>query len=589
LVKPFEARRLVELLKPGAASSSAGAGAGARPTASRTIGAPASAAGEIDLLQNPVLFVLWRAARERQSGVLELFAASPAAAARVSGAGEADGGEKARVFLLDGQAVFAQHSAAGLHVGAELVRAGHLRPTIHKRACALAVERSCGLLEVLQRESLADDAAIQQAYQALVPRVLERIVALSGRGRMTSTMSFIGLIPQAPTPVLAPLLAGLRQTGAAALEPHVGPRRALRLAPGEAWTEVVPHLASACGGDSVAHALDGQATVGALLDAAPGAHERAACLRQIYLLMSTQAVRASLEPMAVSQTVRASPGAPTGWASASPPVTHTPARAGSQAPVIDVTLDHGKTFTPEAQEARRRIDARFEAARDADHFAILGVPRTADAATLKKAYLQLAREFHTDTFAGLDIGSAQAKLDHVFQAIQTAHATLSDPAKRGEYEAQLSFKAAGASTDIAAILAAEAELHKVKTLIERSELAGALKLLDKIAQVMPNNDEVLGYKAYCRWWQTRNAAQAAAVAKEIEGHARAAPGALMLRELQGWLLMEAGDLQGAKAAFKRVLDVDRANTGATRGMRQLQKKLEDGEKKGFGLGKLLKR
>jgi hypothetical protein len=41
--------------------------------------------------------------------------------------------------------------------------------------------------------------------------------------------------------------------------------------------------------------------------------------------------------------------------------------------------------------------------------------------------------------------------------------------------------------------------------------------------------------------------------------------------------------------FKRVLDADPQHAGATRGMRQLQRKVEETEKKSSGLGWFLKR
>ena len=49
------------------------------------------------------------------------------------------------------------------------------------------------------------------------------------------------------------------------------------------------------------------------------------------------------------------------------------------------------------------------------------------------------------------------------------------------------------------------------------------------------------------------------------------------------------DVDAFANPFKRVLDADPQHAGATRGMRQLQRKVEEAEKKGSGLGKFLKR
>ena len=59
-----------------------------------------------------------------------------------------------------------------------------------------------------------------------------------------------------------------------------------------------------------------------------------------------------------------------------------------------------------------------------DLYATLGVPRTAAADEIKKAYRKLASQHHPDK------GGDTAK----FQQIQTAYDTLSDPAKRQQYD-----------------------------------------------------------------------------------------------------------------------------------------------------------
>jgi curved DNA-binding protein len=59
-----------------------------------------------------------------------------------------------------------------------------------------------------------------------------------------------------------------------------------------------------------------------------------------------------------------------------------------------------------------------------DHYAALGVPKTASAAEIKQAFRKLASQHHPDK------GGDTAK----FQAIQAAYATLGDEAKRAEYD-----------------------------------------------------------------------------------------------------------------------------------------------------------
>jgi len=64
-----------------------------------------------------------------------------------------------------------------------------------------------------------------------------------------------------------------------------------------------------------------------------------------------------------------------------------------------------------------------------DFYAILGVPKDADQAAIKKAYRKLARKHHPDQNAG--DGAAEQR----FKDIGEANAVLSDPKQREEYDA----------------------------------------------------------------------------------------------------------------------------------------------------------
>lgn len=63
-----------------------------------------------------------------------------------------------------------------------------------------------------------------------------------------------------------------------------------------------------------------------------------------------------------------------------------------------------------------------------DYYATLGVPRTASADELKKAFRKLARQYHPDV--AKDKKTAEAK----FKEINEAHEVLSDPEKRQRYD-----------------------------------------------------------------------------------------------------------------------------------------------------------
>src|SRR5712672_737710 len=68
------------------------------------------------------------------------------------------------------------------------------------------------------------------------------------------------------------------------------------------------------------------------------------------------------------------------------------------------------------------------AVRYKDYYEVLGVPRTASEAEIKKAFRKLAREFHPD------VAKNKKQAEEKFKELNEAYEVLGDPAKRKKYD-----------------------------------------------------------------------------------------------------------------------------------------------------------
>ncbi len=117
--------------------------------------------------------------------------------------------------------------------------------------------------------------------------------------------------------------------------------------------------------------------------------------------------------------------------------------------------DKGRVFSPREADTRRLLMLERDRLKDADHYALLGVPPGASQADIKQAYFAAAKKYHSDSLSGLELGSARRIAEDLFRRAAEAFSTLSDQGKRAEYDVLLDRKAKGLPTDVTAILRAE--------------------------------------------------------------------------------------------------------------------------------------
>ncbi len=73
-----------------------------------------------------------------------------------------------------------------------------------------------------------------------------------------------------------------------------------------------------------------------------------------------------------------------------------------------------------------------------DHYALLGVARTADKKAIKRAYFELATKVHPDKFFRKQLGAYKLRMETIFEKITEAHETLTSKNQRTDYDAYLS-------------------------------------------------------------------------------------------------------------------------------------------------------
>lgn len=88
-------------------------------------------------------------------------------------------------------------------------------------------------------------------------------------------------------------------------------------------------------------------------------------------------------------------------------------------------------------ERRRHILDLYARLDGIDHYTLLGVPRTADKKSVKRAYMRTAAEYHPDRFFGRALGPYGAKLERIFSRLTLAHDVLVTADRRARYDVEL--------------------------------------------------------------------------------------------------------------------------------------------------------
>jgi tetratricopeptide (TPR) repeat protein len=253
-----------------------------------------------------------------------------------------------------------------------------------------------------------------------------------------------------------------------------------------------------------------------------------------------------------------SPAAPQGTvpvASETPTPTPTPASspipAASRppAPPSPPKAWASSTSTTDDTALARTIEAKA-AQLKGDHFAVLGIPRTATHDQVKAAYLQLVKTFHPDHLPS-SLSHLSQQVKDIFTGVREAYDTLLDDARREVYLKQITRPAepAPATKNESAVDALEkqAELH-----LRKKEYARAAEVFAK-AFALSDSAGLLAQQAWCIYLDPARKADLPKVKQMLDQALLKDPLCDKAAYALGVLARVEGDLAKAEKHFKTAL------------------------------------
>lgn len=213
-----------------------------------------------------------------------------------------------------------------------------------------------------------------------------------------------------------------------------------------------------------------------------------------------------------------------------------------------------------------------------DHFAMLGVPRTASDVDVQKAFLEAVKVWHPDRVPP-DAAEAKHLVTRVFGKLEVARATLTDSARRRRYLEEIEKPVRKASESDLSAAEAELEFKKADAFLKRNDLATAERHLVRATQLAPNKAEYRAALVWTKLKPTSTRAELEAAAGELD-RAIALDGACKRAFLYRAQVRKRLDrTREAYADFLKVAELEPSNIDAQREVRLYKMRQERSEPK----------
>lgn len=482
-----------------------------------------------DFLAELPAAVLLRLCGQRENGVLDAV----------------QGEVRRRLVLQAGQVRYAQSNVLAENAGGRQVATGQLSREAFDRAVAHARTARVSLPEALATTGVLSEAVLADALRQQTAEVVSGFLSMEA-ARWSFTPGDPTLHPEARRHPVELVLEYVRRTTSASDAQMLLSRRA------DGGVQRSPLLEREA--FVVRTAWPGEG-VTALLSSKPSLRELIDRVRQEDLPFLWALLSSGLAQVEVAGPV----------SEAAPP---------------EEDPDAGRTFSPKEEQARAFIFAEVQRFASLDHYALLGVPQGAPPDVCRRAYLQLARRYHSDAYAGLDLGYAGQQLAHLFQRLNEAMETLTDEGRRAEYDIFLDRKAKGLPTDVGAILEAEGLFQRGEVLVKLARWQEAHDHFERAVQLNHAEPEFHVYLALTAWRLKLKSPEQArnAVLEALEQSPKMAGGHAVL----GVLARDTEDDKKAREHLRRALELDPHHELALAEMRTLNLSKDKNDKSLLG-------
>jgi len=489
------------------------------------------------LSRRPAVAVIVQLLREKATGILTVTQDS----------------SKRVITLQQGMVRFAQSNVRAETIGAAQIATGLIKQTSFDRAVAVAKQQNIALHEAL---AAARVLTPEQLRVALKQQTSD--VCVAALGTLVGTYRFeqkpveaVSGVPDMRTsPVALVLEAAKRLGNPAAAKPWLEERATEKLSRSPEVEREMFALKAFWPGEAVTPLATGGRSIGEVLTRVKPAELP---LLQ-YLCMAGLLTTLSSVPK-------------------------------GQAPAPSVDDDKGKAFTAQEQAARAALFAERDRLKDASHYLVLGVPRSAPATDVKAAWLAAAKRFHSDAFSGLDIGSARRIAEDLFTRVNEANSVLSDANRRAEYDVYLDRKAKGLPTDVGAILRAEGMFQRGEILFKSGrweDAEGQFREAISLNHTEAEFHAFLGMAMFRRSGKPEEALPH--VQKALEMDPRLHSGTVFLSQIY----QAQGEVERAKSLLRKAIEKDPDFAEAKDELRRLRSQPAEQAKGGF-LSRLLKK